>query len=235
MNNSKKTTVLKTYPSKIKLGNKIWLAGCLALSTLSGCTGLEIPLIAAGFTTGSLAAADRRTLGTQVEDRGIQLKAESRLFAKFDNDSHINATVYNRRLLLTGEVPDEDTRKSAEKEAAHIENVRVIVNELEIAGKSSLSSRSNDAIISSKVKAAMIDNRNIYSGAYKYVTERGNVYLLGLATEQEANEAAETIAQVSGVNKIIKSVDYISESERQRIIKNLNAGSNQPTPSARTQ
>ncbi len=235
MNNSTKTTVLKTYSSKITLSNKILLAGYLALSTLSGCTGLEIPLIAAGFTTGSLAAADRRTLGTQVEDRGIQLKAEGRLSAKFDNHSHINATVYNRRLLLTGEVPDEATRKSAEKEAAQIENVRVIVNELEIAGKSSLSSRSNDAIISSKVKAAMIDNRNIYSGAYKYVTERGNVYLLGLATEQEANEAAETIAKVSGVNKVIKSVDYISESERQRIIKNLNTGSNEPSPSARSQ
>lgn len=187
--------------------------------TLQGCTGLEVPLIAAGFATGTLAAADRRTLGTQVEDRGIQLKAETRLLEKFGADSHINATVYNRRLLLTGEVPNEATRKAVEKEAASIENVRVIVNELQVDLKSSLSSRSNDAVISSKVKAAMIDNQNIYTGAFKFVTERGNVYLLGLATEKEAELAADVIAGVGGVEKVIKSVDYITEDERLRIVK----------------
>lgn len=207
--------------------NKRWACIPLTLSMLTavstvglqGCTGLEIPLIAAGFATGTLAAADRRTLGTQVEDRGIQLKAETRLSEKFGGDSHINATVYNRRLLLTGEVPDEATRKAVEREAATIDNVRFIVNELQVGLKSSLSSRSNDAIISSKVKAAMVDNQNIYTGAFKYVTERGNVYLLGLATEKEAEMAADVIAGVSGVEKVIKSVDYISEDERARIVK----------------
>jgi osmotically-inducible protein OsmY len=207
--------------------NKVWGTVPLTLTwlglaltpTLQGCTGLEIPLIAAGFATGTLAASDRRTLGTQVEDRSIQLKAESRLSQKFGNDSHINATVFNRRLLLTGEVPDESTRRAVEKEAALIENVRVIVNELEVGLKSSLGSRSNDAVISSKVKAAMIDNQNIYTGAFKYVTERGNVYLLGLATEKEGELAADVIAGVSGVEKVIKSIDYISDDERIRIIK----------------
>nr|MCE2681189.1 BON domain-containing protein [Burkholderiales bacterium] len=122
-------------------------------------------------------------------------------------------------LILTGEVPDEATRKAAEREAASIENIRVIVNELEVSGKSSLTSRSNDAIISSKVKASMIDNREIYTGAYKYVTERGNVYLLGIATERESNIAADTIAGVPGVTKVVKSIDYISEDERERIMK----------------
>jgi osmotically-inducible protein OsmY len=195
------------------------LALTLAVSTLTGCTGLEIPLIAAGFASGTLAASDRRTLGTQLEDRGIQLKAETRLAQKFGDASHINATVFNRRLILTGEVPDEATRKAAEREAASIENIRVIVNELEVSGKSSLTSRSNDAIISSKVKASMIDNREIYTGAYKYVTERGNVYLLGIATERESNIAADTIAGVPGVTKVVKSIDYISEDERERIMK----------------
>ena len=207
--------------------NKRWACLPLTLSLLAGsstlalqgCTGLEVPLIAAGFATGTLAASDRRTLGTQVEDRGIQLKAEARLYDKFGHDSHVNATVYNRRLLLTGEVPDEATRRVVEKEAALIENVRYIVNELQIGLKSSLSSRSSDAVISSKVKAALIDNQNVYSGAFKYVTERGNVYLLGLATEKEADLAADVIAGVSGVEKVIKSVDYISEDERLRLLK----------------
>lgn len=217
--------------------NKRWASLPLALSILAGsvtlglqgCTGLEIPLIAAGFATGTMAAADRRTLGTQIEDRGIQLKAENRLSAKLGPDSHINATVYNRRLLLTGEVPDEATKAAAEREARLIENVRMIVNELQVDFKSSLSSRSNDALISSKVKASLVDNQNVSSGAFKFVTERGNVYLLGMATEKEADLAAEIIAGISGVEKVIKSIDYISEDERQRIIRNMTR-SEDPNP-----
>jgi osmotically-inducible protein OsmY len=189
------------------------LAALVVVPVLQGC----FTLAATGMTAGSLAATDRRTVGTQVEDRTIQIKALSRISNKFGEGVHANATVYNRRVLLTGEVPDAATSAAIEREVSTIENVRLIVNDLSVEPKTTLSNRSNDTLITGKVKAAMIDAKDVFANAFKVSTERGVVYLMGSVTAKEAQRAAEVAADVSGVVKVVKVVDVISEEELQRM------------------
>ncbi len=196
------------------------------------CASLTLPLLggcffgaAAALTAGSLAAADRRTVGTQVEDRSLQLKAESAIRESFGDAVHVNATVYNRQVLLTGEVPDLATRNSVDARVATLPNIRLMVNDIQVAGKSSLTSRSNDAFITGKVKASLVDAQDIFANSFKVTTEAGVVYLMGLVTEREANRAAQVAAGVPGVVKVVKVVELISEAELSRLSATPNNGS----------
>lgn len=185
------------------------LSASVATPLLSGC----IVAGAAAVTTGTMAAADRRTLGTQVEDRSIQLKATSGVREKVGSAVNINATVYNRQVLLTGQAPDAETRRAAELVVANITNVRAIVNEVELADGATLSVKSNDALITTKVKASLLDARDVYANSVKVTTENSVVYLMGILTEREANRAADIAAYVNGVSKVVKVIDIISEDE----------------------
>ncbi|HEX4842622.1 MAG TPA: BON domain-containing protein [Limnobacter sp.] len=199
------------------------------------CASLAAPLLggcffgaAAAITAGSLAAADRRTVGTQVEDRSIQLKAESAVRDTFGDAVHVNATVYNRQLLLTGQAPDDATRARIETRVSTVPNIRLVVNDIQVAGKSSLSSRSNDAFITGKVKASLLDAQDIFANSFKVTTEAGVVYIMGLVTDREANRAAQIAAGVPGVVKVVKVVELISEAELSRLTATPNNGTNSP-------
>ena len=120
---------------------------------------------------------------------------------------HVNVTSYNRLVLLTGEVPTEADKAAVEQAVARIDNVRSIVNELTVAAPSSLSARSNDTLLTSKVKASWSTRRTCSANALKVVTERGVVYLMGRVTEREANRAAEIARGVSGVQKVVQVFD----------------------------
>lgn len=188
-------------------------AGALAAITLGATLSACAPLIVGGaMVGGAMMVVDRRTAGTQVEDQSIELKVANRA-SQVSAAGHINATSYNRYVLLTGEVPSENDRKAVEREAARVENVRSVFNELAVAGNSSLTQRSSDSVVSGKVKAAMIDAKDLQAQAIKVVTERGNVYLMGLLTEREANRAAEVARGVSGVLRVIRVVELISEAD----------------------
>jgi osmotically-inducible protein OsmY len=126
---------------------------------------------------------------------------------------HVNVTSYNRVALLTGEVPDADARTRLEAAVARVENVRSVVNELAIAGASSLTSRSNDALLTTKVKASLVDARDLYANAFKVVTERGIVYLMGRVTEREAARGAEVASTVPGVQKVVRVFEILGEDE----------------------
>ena len=192
---------------KRPLGSAI-LCGALAAS-LSGCFGVLV----GGAVMGGVAASDRRTLGAQTEDKGIALKGESRIPAVAGPDSHVNVTSYNRRVLLTGEVTSEAYKAAAEREAKAIENVDSVANELEVSGPSSYTSRSSDTIITTQVKTALVDMKTIYAASFKIVTERGTVYMLGRVTEREGQVGADVARGVSGVQRVVKMFDYISEEE----------------------
>ena len=187
------------------------LAAALAAATLvSACA----PLVLGGaMVGGALSFSDRRTSGTQLEDEGIELKSGGRLREVLSDGGHVNVTSYNRTVLLTGEVPDDAARTAVEQAVVRIENVRAIVNELAVAGSSSLTARSSDTILTSKVKARFIDAKDLQSNAVKVVSERGNVYLLGRVTEREAGRATELARSVGGASKVVKVFEIISEAE----------------------
>ena len=126
---------------------------------------------------------------------------------------HINVTSYNRQVLLTGEVPTAGDRQAVEQVVARVENVRSVVNELVVAPNSTLSQRSNDSIITGKIKAGMVDAKDLQANAFKVVTERGAVYLMGRVTQRESTRATEVARGVSGVAKVVRVFEYITEDE----------------------
>jgi len=186
------------------------LAGALAASTLmSGCA-----LLVGGAIVGSsMVATDRRTSGTQLEDQSIEFKSIKRIGDVIGDRGHLNVTSYNRLVLVTGEVPTEADKASVEQALARIDNVRSVFNEIGVTAPSSIGTRSNDTLLTSKVKASMVDAKDVQSGAYKVVTERSVVYLMGRVTEREANRAAEIARGVSGVAKVVKVFEVVTEGE----------------------
>jgi osmotically-inducible protein OsmY len=183
---------------------------CAALaSSLSGC----IAVMAGSAVMGAVASADRRTLGAQTEDKGIAVKGDVRVAKVVGDAGHVNVTSYNRRVLLTGEVRDEEMKAAVEREVKGIDNVVSVDNELEIAGPSSYTSRSSDALITTKIKASLVDKKTVSAVSFKVVTERGNVYLMGIVTPREGNIASQVAQGVSGVQRVVKIFEYISEED----------------------
>jgi len=190
------------------------LAACLTLSGgLSGC----VPVAAVGVTAGALMIIDRRPTDTYLTDEAIEIRAANRINERFGDKVHVNVTSFNRMALLTGEVPDAATRAEVEKIVAGVPNLRALTNELQISGISSLSARSNDAFISSKVKARFVDANRFNAVHVKVVTEAGDVYLLGLVTQREADAAVEIARTTAGVRKVVRVFELISEDEARRL------------------
>ncbi|KQV89985.1 transporter [Massilia sp. Root351] len=183
--------------------------GAVLLSSLSAC----VPLVVGGAVGGTLAASDRRTFGAQTEDKAIAVKTEVKLPNLVGDAGHVNVASFNRRVLLTGEVRDQAMKDNVEREVRAIEGVLSVTNELEIAGPASYTSRSNDALITTKVKASLVDMKDISANSFKVVTERGNVYLMGRVTQREGTIAADVARGVSGVYKVVKVFEYITEEE----------------------
>jgi osmotically-inducible protein OsmY len=179
------------------------------LTSLSGCVGL----IVGGAVGGTMAATDRRTLGAQTEDKAIAVKADVKMQHTAGPNGHVNVNSFNRRVLLTGEVPDQSTKDAVEREVRALDGVLSVSNELAIAGAASYTSRSNDALITTKVKASLVDMKDISAASYKVVTERGIVYLMGRVTQREGAIGADVARGVSGVNQVVKMFEYISDEE----------------------
>jgi len=183
---------------------------CVALlGSLSGC----VEMVVGSAVMGAVATADRRTLGAQTEDKSITVKAELRIPKVAGQDAHVNVAAFNRKVLLTGEVPDASAKAAVEREVAAIDGVQNVINELEVAGPASYTSRSSDALITTKVKASLVDMKTISATSFKVVTERGTVYLMGRVTQREGQLAADIARGVSGVQKVVKMFEYISEEE----------------------
>ncbi len=185
-----------------------------AFSCLTGC----VPLMLGGAVMGGLVATDRRTSGTVVEDEGIELKAAARMRETLGNRVHVNATSYNRQVLLTGEVPNAQDRELVEQTIAQIENVRNVVNELAILGNSTLAQRSSDVVVTGRIKGSLLDAKDLFSNAFKVVTERGTTYVMGRVTQREANRATDIITATPGVQKLVRVLDIISEDELARML-----------------
>jgi osmotically-inducible protein OsmY len=180
-----------------------------AAGTLGGCAAVAIGAAAGA----ALVVVDRRTAGVQLEDQNIELKSLTRVREVLGERGHVNVTSYNRMALITGEVPTEGDRTAVEQAIARIENVRSTVNDLAVMGPSSLGARSNDTILTSKVKATYVDAKDLEATAVKVVTERGTVYLMGRVTEREASRAVELARSISGVQKVVRVFEIVTEAE----------------------
>ena len=172
----------------------------LALLQLQGC----VPLVATGVGAGALMAADRRSSSTYIEDQEIELRAGSRIGEAYPKDTHVNVTSFNHDVLITGEVPTAEAQQKVADIVQGVGNVRKIYNETVVGPVSLLSSRSNDAYITTKVKANYLDAKRFQVNYVKVVTENGVVYLMGLVTAQEADDAAQLASTTSGVRKVVK-------------------------------
>lgn len=186
------------------------LAGALAgVLGLSACA----PLMVGGAVVTGLSIADRRTTGAQIEDERIESRGAARIREHMGNRVRINVTSYNRQVLLTGEVPNEQDKQLAEQVVSRVENVRSITNELGVMGHSTLGQRSSDALVSGRVKANLIDARDLNANGFKVVTERGVVYLFGRVTAREADRATDIARRTNGVQKVVRLFELITEEE----------------------
>ena len=181
----------------------------IAAVQLSACA----PLMFGGVVGGAMVASDRRTTGIQVEDETIEQRSATAIRENFGSKEHINITSYNRQVLITGEVTSDTVRRQVESLIGRVENVRAVVNELAVGPASSFSDRSSDAVLVAKVKAAMVDTEDVFANVYKVVGERGTIYLMGRVTQREAKRATDVVRGVSGVKRVVRVFEYITEDE----------------------
>lgn len=192
---------MSTKKSKFLLA----MSATLLITQLSGC----FPVVAGGAVAGGAMAADRRTSGIYIEDQNIEIKAAKNINDQLGDKIHVNVTSYNRNVLLTGEAIDDATKAKAETLARETANVKSVVNELAVSGASSLSARSSDTYITSKVKTNMLTENRFPPNYVKVVTENSVVYLMGLVKHQEADAATEIARGTGGVTKVVKVFEYI--------------------------
>lgn len=200
---------------KKALRTALVLAVATVSTQLSGC----FPVLVGAVGVGAYATTDRRSFGAQADDKVIASRVSSRIDDALSDRAHVNVNVFNRKVLLTGEVPDEASRQKAEQIARSTENVQSVVADLEIGGMTPASARNNDAFITAKVKAELVSRKDIFANAYKVVTEKSIVYLMGRVTRQEGDHAAEIARSISGVAKVVKVFDYITDAELAQIRK----------------
>lgn len=188
----------------------VTLLSAALVALTAGCAPL---LLGGAVVGGSLVATDRRSSATQLEDQVIEVKAATRVRELLSERGRVSSTSYNRLVLLTGDVATEADKAAVEQTVARVDNVKSIVNELVVMGSQSLGARSNDALISTKVKASIVDAKDLYANSIKVVTERGVVYLMGRVTEREATQAANVARGVSGVQKVVRVFEILTDTE----------------------
>jgi osmotically-inducible protein OsmY len=193
------------------------LAAALVAASLAGALSGCAPLIIGGAAVSAMVAVDRRTPGTQIDDETIELRGGSRVRDALGGASHVVVTSYNRQVLLTGEVPSEQAKLNAEQVISRVDNVKGVVNELAVLPASTLGQRSSDALITAKVKASLVDERDLYVGAFKVVTERAVVYLMGRVTQREADKATQIARTISGVQRVVRIFEIISDDDLRRL------------------
>ena len=187
------------------------LALALAAGITTGCT----PLVVGGaIASGAMVAGDRRSVGIQLEDEAIERRVDRALVERFGRDTiNINVTSYNRKVLLVGEAPSAEAAKEIEAIADRAENVRLVVNEIYIGKLSTTGNRLNDTALAARVRAALIDAREVPAAAVKPTVERGVAYLLGRVTETEGAAAARAVSRVDGLVRVVKVFDYLTDDE----------------------
>ncbi|MGC3964774.1 MAG: BON domain-containing protein [Rhodocyclaceae bacterium] len=186
----------------------------LAVLVLQGC----VPIVAAGVGTGVAATIDRRPYGTQVTDNEIEIKLGNQISSKFgDTRARVIVTSFNRWVLLTGQTADDASKAEAERMARAYPNVAQVFNELTVGWPASLTTRSNDTLITSNLKARLINTEGISANDIKVVTERNTAFLMGLVTQRESSIAVDVARTTKGVERVVQVFQVISDEEAKRL------------------
>ena len=185
------------------------LAAALLATSLAGCA----PLVVGGAAMGALMVSDRRSSGAQIDDETIELRGAMRLREAIGERAHINITSYNRQVLLTGEAPTDALRQQAEQVVSRVDNVRTVVNEIAVMTPTTLPQRSGDVLITGKVRASLVDAADLQVNAFKVVTERGTVFLMGRVTQREAERATNIARQINGVQRVVRVFEVMTPEE----------------------
>ena len=203
---------MKTIRSRGRL--TLLVLSLAAAAALHACAPLAV---GGAALTGAMVVTDRRSSGAQLDDQGIELRAESRLRDQMGSRARINVTSYNRRALLTGEVANNRDKELAEAIVSKVDNVTGVQNELEVANSPSFTERAEDGLITGKVKAGLVDSRQVSANAFKVVTDRGVVYLMGRVTQREADIATQVARTTKGVQRVVRVLEILTEEELARI------------------
>jgi len=186
------------------------LAAAVLATTLAGCA----PLIVGGAAVGTaLMVTDRRSSGAQIDDEAIELRSSARLREAFGDSVHINVTSYNRQVLMTGEVPSEALKQQAEQIVSRVDNVRGVINDVAVMAPTTLPQRSGDVLITGKIRASLVDAQDLQANAFKVVTERSTVYLMGRVTPREADRATSIARQIGGVQRVVRIFEVATPEE----------------------
>lgn len=195
-----------------------WTLAACAVAALTGSLSGCVPLVLGGAVAGTaIVASDRRTSGAQLEDEGIELRSASRIRDALGTRVRVDVTSFNRQVLLTGEVPNAQDKQAVENLVAKVENVTSVVNELAVLATPSFLDRSADLLVTGRIKAAILDTKELQSNAFKVVTERGSVYLMGRVTAREAQLATDIARGVPGVKRVVRIFEMITEEELRRL------------------
>ncbi len=211
----------------VTLKSAVCILGCTLL--LSACA----PLLLGGMAGTVVVATDRRTSGIQLEDEEIELRAASRIREMFGDRVHVNVNSFNLQVLLTGEVPTDRDRQAVYKIVSEVENVRKILNEIAIGPISSYADRSHDVLLSSKVKAGIIDAKDLMVNTFKIIAEHDNIYLMGRVTPNEANRATEIARNVSGVKQVVRVFQLLTDDELRALNPPISSGTPPSGPGPR--
>jgi osmotically-inducible protein OsmY len=209
---------------------KLTLAAAALITALPMLQGCVPAVVVGGAAVGVMSAHDRRSTGIQTDDETSEWKAAAAVPEKYKAFSHLNFTSYNRRLLITGEVPNEEAKAVIGEQAAKVEGVREVFNEVNIAPTSSYGNRSNDSYITSKLKARLVDSNQLSANHIKVVTENGVAYLMGIVNDREAKVAVAIGRTTDGVRKVVNVMEVVSEADIKRIDSALPGGSKTPPP-----
>ncbi len=201
-------------------------AATLAVAALGAALSACAPLVVGGAAVTALVAVDRRTSGAQLDDQAIELRASNRIKDDIgDARARFSVSSYNRRVLLTGEASNEAIKTQITQIVSGVDNVREVINELGVTSSPSFKERATDTLITGRVKASLVDAKDLSASAFKVTTERGTVYLMGRVTQREADRATDIARNTQNVARVVRVFEIISEQELANI-----AAQKQPAP-----
>ncbi|OTA17539.1 BON domain-containing protein [Xenorhabdus vietnamensis] len=182
---------------------------CFSAMLLQGCIGAAV-VGSAAFAT--KAGSDPRTIGQQVDDTTLEARVSTAISKdpQIKAQARVVATVYQGKVLLTGQCPNMALAERAKQIASKVEGTNVVYNEIRQGNPISLSTTTADTWLTAKVRSSILTSDSVRSSSIKVVTEDGEVFLFGIVTRQEGAAAAKIASETSGVKRVTTAFTHLN-------------------------